>query len=65
MDNARLAALSDGTAFAYPPEKIATINRILEDLVQVLQPKTLEVTGRFTARGGLTTEVRAGYEAGA
>ncbi|MFO7714348.1 preQ(1) synthase [Desulfosarcina sp.] len=38
-------------------------NRILDDLVRVLQPKMIEVTGRFTSRGGLTTEVCARYEA--
>lgn len=38
-------------------------NRILDDLVQVLKPKWMEVTGEFTSRGGLTTNVRARYEA--
>ena len=38
-------------------------NRILEDLVQVLSPKSMEVTGEFTSRGGLTTNVSASYEA--
>ncbi len=38
-------------------------NRILDDLVKVLQPKMMEVTGQFTSRGGLTTTVRARYEA--
>lgn len=37
-------------------------NRILDDLVQVLTPKWMEVTGEFTARGGLTTTVYARYE---
>ncbi len=37
-------------------------NRILDDLVSVLQPKMMEVTGRFTSRGGLTTDVCARYE---
>jgi 7-cyano-7-deazaguanine reductase len=27
-------------------------NRILDDLVQVLKPKMMEVTGQFTSRGG-------------
>jgi 7-cyano-7-deazaguanine reductase len=35
------------------------VNRILDDLVSVLSPKRLEVTGIFTARGGITTEVTA------
>jgi 7-cyano-7-deazaguanine reductase len=38
-------------------------NRILDDLVQVLKPKMMEVTGQFTSRGGLTTTVCARYEA--
>lgn len=38
-------------------------NRILDDLVQMLAPKMMEVTGRFTSRGGLTTDVCARYEA--
>ena len=35
------------------------VNHILEDLVQVLVPKSLEVVGVFTPRGGITTTVRA------
>ena len=35
------------------------VNHILEDLVQVLGPKSLEVIGVFTPRGGITTTVRA------
>jgi 7-cyano-7-deazaguanine reductase len=38
------------------------VNRILEDLVSVLNPKWLEVTGDFTARGGITTNVTATYK---
>ena len=38
-------------------------NRILEDLIQALQPKMMEVTGRFTSRGGLTTDVCARHGA--
>lgn len=38
-------------------------NRILEDLLQAVQPKMMEVTGRFTSRGGLTTEVCARHGA--
>lgn len=34
-------------------------NRILDDLVQTLKPKRMEVTGEFTSRGGLTTTVCA------
>ena len=38
-------------------------NRILDDLVQVLKPKTMTVSGQFTSRGGLTTQVCARHEA--
>jgi len=38
------------------------VNRILEDLVTVLEPKHMEVTGDFTARGGITTKVTAVFE---
>ena len=38
------------------------VNRILEDLVVVLEPKYMEVTGDFTARGGITTKVTAVFE---
>jgi len=38
------------------------INRILDDLVAVLDPKQMEVTGNFTARGGITTRVTAVYK---
>jgi 7-cyano-7-deazaguanine reductase len=38
------------------------VNRILEDLVSVLKPKRMEVTGEFTARGGIFTSATALYE---
>ena len=38
------------------------VNRILDDLVAVLEPKSMEVTGDFTARGGITTTVAAVFE---
>ena len=38
------------------------VNRILDDLVAVLEPKYMEITGDFTARGGITTQVTAVYE---
>lgn len=38
------------------------VNRILDDLVAVLEPKFMEVTGDFTARGGITTKVSAVFE---
>ena len=37
------------------------VNRILDDLAEVLKPKQLSVTGDFTARGGITTCVIAKY----
>ena len=38
------------------------VNRILDDLVRVLAPKQIEVTGEFSARGGITTMVKANYD---
>ena len=38
------------------------VNRILDDLVSVLAPKQMTVTGDFTARGGISTVVTAEYE---
>ena len=38
------------------------VNRILEDLVAVLDPKFMEVSGDFTARGGITTHVKTVFE---
>jgi 7-cyano-7-deazaguanine reductase len=38
------------------------VNHILDDLAQVLAPKSLEVMGTFTPRGGVTTTVRAKYK---
>ena len=38
------------------------VNRILDDLVKVLRPKRMQVTGEFTARGGMTATVSAAYE---
>ena len=37
------------------------VNRILDDLSSVLDPKSMTVTGDFTARGGITTSVTAVY----
>lgn len=36
-------------------------NKLIEDLVAVLQPKSMEIKGVFTARGGITTTVTAQY----
>jgi 7-cyano-7-deazaguanine reductase len=38
------------------------VNRILDDLVSVLEPKFMNVTGEFTARGGITTTVSAVFQ---
>jgi len=38
------------------------VNRILDDLVAVLAPRWMEVSGDFTARGGIITQVTAVYE---
>ena len=38
------------------------VNRILDDLVAVLKPKAMDVTGTFTARGGLSSTVVASYK---
>jgi 7-cyano-7-deazaguanine reductase len=38
------------------------VNRILDDLVAVLAPKFMDVTGDFTARGGITTTVTAVFQ---
>ena len=38
------------------------VNHILDDLVAVLEPKQMKITGSFTARGGITTTVEAVYD---
>lgn len=35
------------------------VNHILNDLVKTLEPKWMEITGSFTARGGISTKVTA------
>ena len=40
------------------------VNRILDDLVAVLDPKKMTVTGDFTPRGGITSSVTAEYVKG-
>ncbi len=37
-------------------------NRILDDLVAVLQPRRLQLVAAFSPRGGITTNVTARYE---
>jgi 7-cyano-7-deazaguanine reductase len=39
----------------------AATNKILDDLVAVCQPRRMTVTGAFTARGGITTQVVAEF----
>ncbi len=39
----------------------AVVNRILDDLVAVLNPKRMTVVGEFTPRGGLHSTVTATY----
>ena len=36
-------------------------NRILEDLVAAVQPRLMEVVGKWFVRGGITTKVAASY----
>lgn len=38
-------------------------NRILDDLVAVLQPRRITLLAEFTARGGITTNVTVTHEA--
>ncbi len=40
-----------------------TINKIMDDLGPVLNPRRMEITGKFTTRGGITSRVTAVYEA--
>ncbi|WP_104721752.1 preQ(1) synthase [Helicobacter mesocricetorum] len=37
------------------------VNRILEDLIKLLEPKYLEVLGNFTPRGGISINPYANY----
>jgi len=37
------------------------VNRIMDDLVSVLKPRDMTVTGEFTARGGISTTVTVHY----
>jgi 7-cyano-7-deazaguanine reductase len=38
-------------------------NRILDDLVAILEPRRMTLKAAFTARGGITTSVTATFEA--
>lgn len=37
------------------------VNKILDDLVKLLKPKKMTITGNFTPRGGITTTVISQY----
>ncbi len=37
------------------------INKILDDFVKLLKPKQMTITGNFSARGGISTSVKAKY----
>lgn len=37
------------------------VNRILQDIVQACKPEWATVTGKFTARGGLSSTIQAKY----
>jgi len=39
------------------------VNKILEDLVKVVNPRWMKITGIFNPRGGITTTVKAEYKA--
>lgn len=38
------------------------INKIMEDLKKLLRPRLLQVSGEFTARGGITNKVVAAFK---
>jgi 7-cyano-7-deazaguanine reductase len=38
------------------------VNRILDDLVSMIEPRQMSVEGEFTARGGVTSRVMAEYQ---
>ena len=40
------------------------VNRILDDLVEKLGPKWMEVSGDFSSRGGITTQTRVEFTEG-
>ena len=39
----------------------AVTNRILDDLVRAMRPRSLSVEGRFSVRGGISSVVKATY----
>ncbi len=42
----------------------ALTNKILDDLVAACQPRSMEVVGEFSVRGGIRSVVKASYPAG-
>lgn len=40
----------------------AVTNKLLDDLVAVLQPRFMEIVGEFSVRGGMSTIVTASYD---
>ena len=38
------------------------INRILDDLCELLEPRKMEIVGEFTPRGGISTRVTVEYK---
>ena len=41
----------------------AVTNQILQELIQLLSPKTMTIVAEFTPRGGLSSTITASYEA--
>jgi 7-cyano-7-deazaguanine reductase len=39
-------------------------NRILDDLVEALQPRRIKLVAAFSARGGISTNITASHQAG-
>ncbi len=40
----------------------AVINQILDDLVKVCNPRYMEIIGKFSTRGGITSTIRAVFD---
>ncbi|MBF0622748.1 MAG: NADPH-dependent 7-cyano-7-deazaguanine reductase QueF [Magnetococcales bacterium] len=41
----------------------AVTNRILDDIVEITQPRYMQITGAFNVRGGITTTITVTHEA--
>ncbi len=37
------------------------VNKILDDIVEAIDPRYVEITGKFTPRGGISTWVKSNY----